>query len=74
VGRLAVVPSDRPSEVVGIVTRSDLLKPRARLVLDEIGRERLLGRRAPKAAEATQAPNASSAAAKSDGGIHKTIP
>lgn len=45
VGRLAVVSPENPSNVVGIVTRSDLLKPRARHVMEEIGRERFLGRR-----------------------------
>ena len=74
VGRLAVVSSDGPSQVVGIVTRSDLLKPRARLVLDEIGRERLLGRRVRRPANPDQAPNAISAASKSDGGIQSTRP
>jgi H+/Cl- antiporter ClcA len=46
VGRLPVLSHTEPGKVVGIVTRSDLLKPRARSVLDEIGRERFLGPRA----------------------------
>jgi hypothetical protein len=41
-----VVSTSDPRRVIGIVTRSDLLKPRARRVMDEIGRERFLGRRA----------------------------
>ena len=44
VGRLPVVSKADPRRVIGIVTRSDLLKPRARRVMDEIGRERFLGR------------------------------
>jgi CBS domain-containing protein len=45
VGRLPVVATDDARRVIGIVTRSDLLKPRARRVMDEIGRERFFGRR-----------------------------
>jgi H+/Cl- antiporter ClcA len=45
VGRLPVVSTADPRRVIGIVTRSDLLKPRARRVMDVIGRERFLGRR-----------------------------
>jgi CBS domain-containing protein len=40
VGRLAVVAADDPGKVVGILTRSDLLKPRGRCVEDELKRER----------------------------------
>ena len=42
VGRLPVVSPDNPRRVVGIVTRSDLLKPRAREAEEEAKRERLL--------------------------------
>jgi H+/Cl- antiporter ClcA len=42
VGRLPVVSPDEPQKVIGIVTRSDLLKSRARSVEDEMRRERLL--------------------------------
>jgi hypothetical protein len=35
---------DDPRRVIGIVTRSDLLKPRARLAEEEMRRERFLGR------------------------------
>jgi CBS domain-containing protein len=40
VGRLLVVADDDPGKLVGLVTRSDLLKPRARLVEEEMKRER----------------------------------
>jgi CIC family chloride channel protein len=40
VGRLPVVSPDNPLKVIGIVTRSDLLKPRARSVEEEVRRER----------------------------------
>jgi CIC family chloride channel protein len=43
VGRLPVVAPDNPKQVIGIVTRSDLLKPRARQVEEEMNRERFLG-------------------------------
>jgi H+/Cl- antiporter ClcA len=43
VGRLPVVAQDDPSHVVGIVTRSDLLKPRLRHLDEEHRRERVLG-------------------------------
>jgi chloride channel protein, CIC family len=43
VGRLVIVASDDPEKVVGIVTRSDLLKPRAKQVQEEVERERFLG-------------------------------
>jgi len=43
VGRLPVVSPTNPNLVVGMVTRSDLLKPRARHMEEEIRRERYLG-------------------------------
>jgi H+/Cl- antiporter ClcA len=43
VGRLAVVSPNDPKKVVGIVTRSDLLKPRAQQVEEEGKRERFFG-------------------------------
>src|SRR5262249_44442052 len=43
VGRLPVVSPDNPLQVIGMVTRSDLLKPRARHVEEEVTRERFLG-------------------------------
>lgn len=46
VGRLPVVTIDDPQRVIGMVTRSDLLKPRARQVEEEIKRERFLATRA----------------------------
>jgi H+/Cl- antiporter ClcA len=42
VGRLPVVSPEDPTKVVGIVTRSDLLKPRAKTVEEEMRRERLI--------------------------------
>ena len=42
VGRLPVVSPEERTRVIGIVTRSDLLKPRARAVEEEGRRERLL--------------------------------
>ena len=42
VGRLPVVSPDAAGKVIGIVTRSDLLKARARVVEEEMRRERLL--------------------------------
>ena len=42
VGRLPVVSIAEPSRLLGIVTRSDLLKPRERHVRDEQERERLI--------------------------------
>jgi H+/Cl- antiporter ClcA len=50
VGRLIVVADDNPQRMVGIVTRSDLLKPRAREVEEEIKLERFIGVR-PVAAD-----------------------
>ncbi len=48
VGRLLVVADDNPQKMIGIVMRSDLLKPCAREVEEEIKRERFIGvRRAP---------------------------
>jgi H+/Cl- antiporter ClcA/predicted transcriptional regulator len=43
VGRLPVVSPDSPTTLVGIVTRSDLLKPRARSLEEEGQRERFFG-------------------------------
>jgi CBS-domain-containing membrane protein len=43
IGRLLVVSPHEPQKVVGIVTRSDLLKPRARLAEEEQRRERFIG-------------------------------
>jgi chloride channel protein, CIC family len=42
VGRLPVVSPEDPGKVIGIVTRSDLLKPRAKSAEEETLRERLL--------------------------------
>ena len=42
VGRLPVVSPEERGKVIGIVTRSDLLKPRAKTVEEEVRRERLL--------------------------------
>jgi CIC family chloride channel protein len=42
VGRLPVVSPDDPRKVIGMITRSDLLKPRARSVEEEEQRERFL--------------------------------
>jgi CBS-domain-containing membrane protein len=38
-----VVSAEAPGRLVGIVTRSDLLKPRARRAEEEARRERFLG-------------------------------
>ncbi len=43
VGRLPVVSPDHSNRLVGIITRSDLLKPRARNVEEEMMRQRFLG-------------------------------
>lgn len=40
VGRLPVVSPDNPLHVLGIITRSDLLKPRARHAEEDVRRER----------------------------------
>jgi CBS domain-containing protein len=45
VGRLPVVAPEGPRKVIGIVTRSDLLKPRARHVEEELKRERFIAAR-----------------------------
>jgi chloride channel protein, CIC family len=42
VGRLPVVAENNPRQLIGIVTRSDLLKPRARSVHEERRRERFI--------------------------------
>jgi len=39
---------DKADYVVGIVTRSDLLKPRARFIDEEHRRERFIGRRSAR--------------------------
>jgi H+/Cl- antiporter ClcA len=52
VGRLIVVADDDPRKMIGIITRSDLLKPRAREVEEEIKRERFIGGRAVAADDA----------------------
>src|SRR5262249_44373881 len=51
VGRLVVVSEADPGKVVGIVTRSDLLKPRANQAEEESKRERFLGVKDPRGAE-----------------------
>jgi H+/Cl- antiporter ClcA len=43
VGRLVIVSPDDPDKIVGIATRSDILKSRARTVEEEHKRERFLG-------------------------------
>jgi H+/Cl- antiporter ClcA len=52
VGRLIVVADEDLRKMIGIVTRSDLLKPRAREVEEEIKRERFIGGRAVAADDA----------------------
>lgn len=52
VGRMVVVADDNTQKMIGIVTRSDLLKPRAREVEEEIKRERFIGVRAVAADDA----------------------
>jgi H+/Cl- antiporter ClcA len=47
VGRLPVVSPDDPRKVLGIITRSDLLKPRARDVEEEARRERFINLHLP---------------------------
>jgi CBS domain containing-hemolysin-like protein len=43
VGRLPVVSYDSSQQIIGIVTRSDLLKARARHAEEEVRRERFFG-------------------------------
>lgn len=43
VGRLPIVAADDPCKIVGIIKRSDLLKPRAVQVEEEVKRERFFG-------------------------------
>jgi CBS domain-containing protein len=45
VGRLPVVSPERPLQVIGIITRSDILKPRARQFEEEMMRERFIAAR-----------------------------
>jgi CBS domain-containing protein len=52
VGRMVVVADDNTQKMIGIVTRSDLLKPRAREVEEEIKRERFIGVRSVAADDA----------------------
>jgi CBS domain-containing protein len=47
VGRLPVISPEEPNKVIGIVTRSDLLKARAKVVEEEMLRERLIGLKKP---------------------------
>jgi CBS-domain-containing membrane protein len=47
IGRLPVVSPDEPCRVIGILTRSDLLKPRAQLAEEETRRERFIRLRLP---------------------------
>jgi H+/Cl- antiporter ClcA len=63
IGRLVVVDPDQDSRIVGMVTRSDVLKSRSRLVDEEESRERfymararLIGRRRASAADNDPAP------------------
>jgi H+/Cl- antiporter ClcA/predicted transcriptional regulator len=42
VGRLPVIAPDKPGRVIGLVTRSDLLKPRGKHVEEELRRERFI--------------------------------
>ena len=50
IGRLVVVDPDEPSRILGMVTRSDVLKSRSRLVDEEESRERFYMARAGSAA------------------------
>ena len=43
VGRLPVVSAENPTQVLGMLTRSDLLKPRLQRLVEESRRERNLG-------------------------------
>ncbi len=49
VGRLMIVSSENPKKLIGILTRSDILKARVRLLEEEVIRERFLGRPTPTA-------------------------
>jgi H+/Cl- antiporter ClcA/predicted transcriptional regulator len=49
VGRLPVVSPENPRQLIGIVTRSDLLKPRADHVEEEVRRERFITAKPPSA-------------------------
>jgi H+/Cl- antiporter ClcA len=51
VGRLLVVAADDPRKLVGLVTRSDLLKPRALQVEEEMKRERFLAAKSSAAGD-----------------------
>lgn len=50
VGRLVVVHPSKPTTIIGIITRSDLLKARHRAVNEELHQEKILlhGRKTPK--------------------------
>ncbi len=62
VGRLPVVSVDDPKRVIGIVTRSDILKPRAKLYEEEFRRERFFRlRRTRHRTQAAPGPNAAAA-------------
>ncbi len=55
VGRVVVVADDSPRKVVGIVTRSDLLKPRGQTVEQESKREKFIRLRKKKVRTAVAA-------------------
>jgi len=57
VGRIPVVDPANPRHVVGIVTRSDLLKSRARFIDEEHRRERFFGRARERAAASVATPS-----------------
>jgi H+/Cl- antiporter ClcA len=48
VGRLLVVSQDAPDQLLGIITRSDLLKARTRLATEEVQRDRFIAFRLPR--------------------------
>ncbi|MBX7073503.1 MAG: chloride channel protein [Pirellulales bacterium] len=48
VGRLMVVSQDAPDQLLGIITRSDLLKARTRLATEEVQRDRFIAFRLPR--------------------------
>jgi hypothetical protein len=50
VGRLLVVTHQSPDQLVGIITRSDLLKARRMSISEEIPKEKVLFRKPPPAA------------------------